>query len=346
MKKITLVLLICIFISTITFSCKSNYKNISEEDLLKIGISEKQAFVNEVLFNYAEGPDNGIPLIMLHAQTLDWYTYNKVLPTLSKEFHVFAIDYPGHGKTVVSSDYEMRANRIGQDLASFIEDIVGEAVFLTGNSSGGLLCVWLASNRGDLVRGVVLEDPPLFSSEYNELSKTVADKLFASSYKAIQEGNTDDYLNYWIDHSEQFFKTYTGFYSSQKIIKRMVNNYIKKNPGKPVQLKILPSSVQEMVRGMNYYNPRFGAAFHDGSWNEGFSHADALQKINCPVVLIQANYSYLEDGTLNGAMSKEMAERAVTLIKNCEYARLNSGHVTNLEVPDEFATIIKEFCLR
>lgn len=343
MKKIYFICMIlglCLLIS-----CKNDSKNISESQLAKMGIIEKQVLVGDVLFNYAEGPNNGEPLVMLHAQTLDWYTYNKVLPELSKDFHVFAIDYPCHGKTQISETYQVTAKNIGSSLAAFLEQVVGEPAYITGNSSGGLLCVWLASNRGDLVKAAVLEDPPLFSSEYNEIGRTVADKLFTSSYNAVQEGKSDDYLNYWIDHSESFFKTYTGSASSQKIIKSMVTNYKKNHPGEPVQLKTLPSSVQEMVRGMNYYDPHFGAAFHDGSWNEGFNHAEALMKIECPVVLIQADFDYLEDGTLNGAMSLEMAERAVSLIKNCKYVKVEAGHVTNLEVPEEFIQIVKDFCL-
>ena len=93
---------------------------------------------------------------MLHAQLLDWYTYHLVLPELSKNFHVFAVDYPGHGKTVLPTDYEMTANQIGSDLALFIEEVCGgkeQKIFVTGNSSGGLLAMWLCSHRPDLIAG-------------------------------------------------------------------------------------------------------------------------------------------------------------------------------------------------
>ena len=49
----------------------------------------------------------------------------------------------------------------------------------------------------------------------------------------------------------------------------------------------------------------------------------------------------MEDGTLNGAMSQEQADRAVLLIKNCQYVKVNAGHVTNLEAPDRFIQIIE-----
>ena len=52
---------------------------------------------------------------------------------------------------------------------------------------------------------------------------------------------------------------------------------------------------------------RFGAAFFDGTWNEGFDHAEALKKVTCPTLLMQANFSTLPDGTLDGAMDRDDA---------------------------------------
>lgn len=339
----TIILILAIAIITIIVYM-DHYKNPSDKKLAKAGIVEKMTQVGEVNFNYAEGPDNGPALLLLHAQTLDWYTYSKVLPELSVKFHVFAVDYPGHGKTAYPGDYPMTANQIGSDLANFIETVIQEPVYITGNSSGGLLTTWLAANDPDMVKAIVLEDPPLFSSEYTEIKHTIADKLFTSSYNAVQDGYNGDYLNYWIKSSTEFFRRYTGPFS-QQLIEFAVNSYRNANPGEPVEIAFLPAAVQEMIRGMDYYDPRFGAAFHDGTWNEGFDHAKALQKIQCPALLIQANFEILEDGTLDGAMTQEQADRAASLIKNCNYVKVDASHVTNLEVPDQFIQIIENFFL-
>ena len=340
---IFLILIIAIIVFIIYMK---HYKNPADKTLAKAGIVEKNAQVGEVNFNYAEGPDNGPALLMLHAQTLDWYTYSEVLPELSTRFHVFAVDYPGHGKTTVPDNYTMSANQIGSDLADFIETVIREPAYVTGNSSGGLLTAWLAANEPDLVKAVVLEDPPLFSSEYPEIEKTVADKLFKASNNALLDSNYDgNFLDYWVKNGTEFFKTYTGGTASQKLIKFAVNSYRNANPGKPIEIAFLPITVQEMLRGLNYYDPHFGAAFYEGTWNEGFDHAEALQKIQCPTLLIQADFDYLEDGTLNGAMSQEMADRAVSLIKDCKYVKVEAGHVTNLEVPDQFINILENFFL-
>ena len=340
-----IVLFLAITIITL-ITYMNHYVNPADRILAGSGIEEKTTQVDHVTFNYAEGPDNGPALLLLHAQTLDWYTYSKVLPELSTQFHVFAVDYPGHGKTVVTDDYIMSANQIGSDLAKFVKTVIGKPVYVTGNSSGGLLTVWLAANEPELVKAIVLEDPPLFSSEYPEIKHTVADKLFTASYHAIEDSDyKGNFLDYWIENGTEFFKTYTGPFS-QQLIGFAVNSYKKANPGKPVEIAFLPVSVQEMIRGLNYYDPRFGAAFHDGTWNKGFDHAQALQKIQCPTLLIQADFDHLDDGTLNGAMSQEQADHAVSLIRDCQYVKVSAGHVTNLEAPERFIRIIEEFFLR
>ena len=320
----------------------NTYKNPAHKKLTEAGIVEKTAKVGDVNFNYAEGPDNGPALLLLHAQLLDWYTYSAVLPELSANFHVFAVDYPGHGKTTIPDNYPMTANQIGSDLANFIQSVIGEAAYVTGNSSGGLLTTWLAANKPELVKAIVLEDPPLFSAEYPEIKQTIAYKAFTTSFNAVQEGYTGEFLNYWIKNSTQFFKTYTGPLT-QPLIEFAVNSYKYANPGEPVEIIFLPPSVQEMMRGLNYYDPHFGAAFYDGTWNAGFDHAEALRKIQCPALLLHANFEIEDNGILNGAMSQEQADKAASLIPDCQYLKVDSAHVINLEHPDEFIQIINNF---
>ena len=79
-----------------------------------------------------------------------------------------------------------------------------------------------------------------------------------------------------------------------------------------------------------------------GNWNTGFDHAGALKKIHCAVLLIQANTGNLPDGTLDGAMSKQDAERAMTLLKDGRYRKVDSDHVVNLDKPDIFLNAITD----
>jgi deazaflavin-dependent oxidoreductase (nitroreductase family) len=309
------------------------------------GYIEKRVRVGDVDLCYVEGPDNGAPLVLLHAQFMDWFDYSRVLPALSLRFHVYDVDYPGHGGTGTPSDYPMTADRIGADLATFLTQVVGEAAYVTGNSSGGLLAAWLAANRPELVRAVVLEDPPLFASEYPRIRRTIADRAFATSAKAVREGGVDDFLSYWIDNSSAFFARYV-FPGAGRVLGWAVDEFHRARPGEPVDLGVIPNdTVRLMLRGMSRYDPRFGAAFHDGTWNRGFDHAEALSRIACPALLVQAEFSVTDDGVLAGAMTREDAERAMSLLARGSYRKVDAGHVIHLEAPQTFVELVEGFLL-
>lgn len=88
-----------------------------------------------------------------------------------------------------------------------------------------------------------------------------------------------------------------------------------------------------LLRGMDQFDPRFGAAFHDGSWNEGFDHAEALATITCPALLLQAKFSVLSDGTLDGAMTEEDADKAMAMLHRGTYRQVEATHVIHLADP-------------
>ena len=235
----------------------------------------------------------------------------------------------------------MTANRIGADLAAFLETKIGEPASVTGNSSGGLLTAWLAANRPDLVRSIVLEDPPLFSAEYPRIRTTIADRSFATCSNAVREG-VDDLLLYWIDSNKAFF-TKNIAPGAASLLKLAVKTYRRTHPGQPVELGLIPNdTVRLFIRGMDQFDPRFGAAFHDGTWHEGFDHAETLARITCPALLVQADFSFLPDGTLNGAMRQEDADRAMSLLPHGTYRRVDATHVVHLAAPDLYVQILEE----
>ncbi|MGI3131864.1 alpha/beta fold hydrolase [Halopseudomonas pachastrellae] len=309
------------------------------------GYVEKTAQINDVTFSYVEGPDNGPPLVLLHAQLMDWFSYSRVMPELAEHFHVFNIDYPGHGETTTPATYPMNANRIGTDLAAFIDSKIGEPVHVTGNSSGGLLATWLAAYRPDLVTSALLEDPPLFSSEYPRITETIAYRAFRTSHTAVTVDHPSDFLLYWIDANGDFFRNNIGpgtpFLLTQAVKMRRLTH-----PNQPVEVGILrDDTIRLLVRGLDMYDPRFGAAFYDGSWNAGFDHATALAQISAPTLLMHANTTIMEDGTLNGAMSQDEADLAVSLLQNGSYVQVAADHVVHLDDPQEFLRIALAFFL-
>lgn len=322
----------------------NNYADPWHKKVAEAGIEEKMTQVGQVNFNYAEGPDNGPALLLLNAQHMDWYSYSRVLPELSRHFHVFSIDYPGHGKTIYPEDYPLNASQIGDDLAKFIEDVVEEPVYVTGNSSGGLLTAWLAANKPELIKAIVLEDPPLFSAEYPRVKDTVAYRSFTTAHHYLQEKELGDFLLYWLDSNSAFFERNVGKFSLP-LIEAAIKSYRSSHPGEAIEISFLPDIVRLMIRGFDKYDPRFGDGFYDGSWNEEFDHAEALRRITCPTLLIHANYEILEDGELNGAMDQDEADQVIALIPGAEYKRIDAAHVTHLDQPEQFIEFIEDFFL-
>jgi pimeloyl-ACP methyl ester carboxylesterase len=309
------------------------------------GCTAKTARIGDVDLGYVEGPDNGPPLVLLHAQHMDRFSYSRVLPALVKRFHVFVVDCPAHGTTVVPERYPMTANRIGADLAAFIETAIGGPAYVTGNSSGGLLTAWLAANRADLVRAIVLEDPPLFSAEYPRIKTTIADRSFATCSDAIRD-DVDDFLLYWIYSNRAFFSTNVAP-GAATLLAQLVKVYRVARPGQPVDIGLVRNdTVRLFLRGMDQYDPRFGAAFHDGTWNAGFDHAETLAKISCPALLLHADFSFLPDGTLNGAMTQDDADKAVSLLADGTYRKVDATHVVHLAKPDLFVDVLHDFFLQ
>jgi len=121
---------------------------------------EKQFHTDEVTVNYAEGDTVGAPLVLLHGATLHWQDFEPLLPELEKNWHIYACDLRGHGKSSrAPSGY--RAVDFIPDTTGFIQRVIGKPVVLLGHSNGGSIALGVAAQIPELIRAVVLLDPSL-----------------------------------------------------------------------------------------------------------------------------------------------------------------------------------------
>ena len=129
------------------------------------GFEYSTAELGAVALNYVRGPANGTPLVLVPAQMATWESYAESMPSLAQRFEVFVLDVRGHGASSwTSGHYDW--NVAGDDLARFIEEVIGGSAVVSGNSSGGVLAIWLAARRPQLVHSIVVEDAPVFSTEW------------------------------------------------------------------------------------------------------------------------------------------------------------------------------------
>jgi pimeloyl-ACP methyl ester carboxylesterase len=120
-------------------------------------LSEKQFRARGCELNFAEGPEAGPPLILLHGITSWWQSFLPVMHGLILSHHVFAIDMRGHGRSGRAKSYLV--NDYADDLVDFVSAKAPGDVSLVGHSMGAH--VVLASAGRIKPRGLVLEDAPL-----------------------------------------------------------------------------------------------------------------------------------------------------------------------------------------
>ena len=275
--------------------------------------------------------------MLIHGQVTLWETYQRVLPELAEHFHVYAVDCHGHGKSSKNpEDYNVEA--MGEDFAAFIDQVITEPVIVTGNSSGGLLSIWLAANAPEHIIGIMPEAPPLFSSEYPRIKETFGNDLPNVSNNYITSGEQEEFLDYYLLNSQMM-----GFFGNAKQgVYDWVQSYRKQNPDEPANVFFLPLSMRIMFVGMDTYDPYFGQAFYTGEWHKNFDHAETLQRVEVPTLLIHTNWHF-EDGILMAAMSGDDAAQANELLPDSELVKLDSGHSPHIEKPDEFIQLLLDF---
>ncbi len=307
------------------------------------GFEEKQiTLANGAIINYAEGPDNGSPLLLIHGQQVAWEDYESVLPELAKNHHVFAIDCFGHGQSSHDASlYSCAAG--GQAIVEFIERTIGEPVIISGHSSGGILAAWVAANAPQYVRGAVLEDPPLFEVTPEEMQEGASCWVWHDSFLNIHgflnQTEVSDWPVYYAQHSYLFGK----FGNLQPTIVSMMESWRTEHPTGPVKLMWLPHSWIATLYYNDYYDLLFGEAFYDGTWMKGVDQQAMLQSISFPVIYLKANTHYGDDGMVYGANSDEDAALVQASIANCTTIRIESGHDIHQEHPADFIAAFSVF---
>lgn len=127
----------------------------------RVGVlTERQAQTAEVTINYAEGPPNGAPFVLLHGGSARWQFGEALLRLLAERWHVYAPDLRGHGRSEhVAGRYSLR--HYASDIAAFLAEVVREPAILYGHSLGGEVAVMVAAEHPSLVRALIVGDAPL-----------------------------------------------------------------------------------------------------------------------------------------------------------------------------------------
>lgn len=301
---------------------------------IEAGFVEQQATLPDgSVINYAQGPDNGDALLLIHGQTGAWKDYCRVLPELSKNWHVFVVDCYGHGESSHGANKYYRKEN-GEDLIWFVDQVIGGATVVSGHSSGGLLAAYVAAYGGEHIVGAVLEDPPVFSTEEEHFSKSWA---YLDTYKVMNDYTRGEQTVCWEAYYlrnclwGQLFMA-----SSMNGIANYTQRYYEKNPDKPVQIFFMPEQTNFMFLYSQQYDFEFGAHFYDCTWSRGVRHETLMGDIHVPVIYLHVGGQYTEGGIFMGAATDEQAEKAEWLMEHCVKIELTGQHDIHRFAPKAF----------
>jgi pimeloyl-ACP methyl ester carboxylesterase len=101
---------------------------------------------------------SGPALVLLHTLRTQLDMFQKVIPELAKRFRVYAVDYPGHGRSD-APDADYAAEFFVASVAGVLDRLNVEGAIVAGESIGGTIALLLAARRNARVRGVVAVNP-------------------------------------------------------------------------------------------------------------------------------------------------------------------------------------------
>ena len=259
-------------------------------------LTEKRYQNKDINLNYAEGPNAGPPVLFLHGLTDRWQFFLPVMPTMTMNWHVYALDFRGHGASKHTPPYRYLDHI--NDTISFIEDVIGEPVHLYGTALGGMAALMVAARRPDLVKSLVFGDANI---KLDYVRKVIVDyHTFWSGWHKLASypAELDDYV---------------------KMVSNMPINIPWREPGtygdgldcvsvlnKALYLRNLDP---EVVRAWSE-SAEDDAAFK--TLTTGYNE-DEIRNIQCSVLFIQAN---MEKG---GILANDEVEFALERVKRAQH---------------------------
>jgi pimeloyl-ACP methyl ester carboxylesterase len=209
--------------------------------------TEKRYDAGSLKMNYAEGPANGTPLVLLHGITARWQEMDPLITELEHHWHVYACDLRGHGKSDRVNSY--RVLDFFPDVVAFIQNCIGVPTVLVGHSLGALVSIETTTIIPDLIQKVILLDPPLYLRE-----------------ESIQS-------NYAYDYFLGVYNYLTKQRTAREVFSRVF-------PG------IDDEGIQSLVEGLTLVDTQFLKTIINDLLLEGWDLEATLEGIVCPTLML------------------------------------------------------------
>lgn len=296
-----------------------------------------------VRLHLVQGPAAGPPVVLVPGQSMAWDSYQRVLPRLARRFQVFALDVRGHGSSAHTPG-QYSFGRCAADLVEVLRGVVGAPAIVCGNSSGGIIGMVAAAREPALVRALLLEDPPLFSTDWPRLrDDTWVHGFFVHTVETLPDLAT--YFGTLRIPTQGKVKLMAFPRPLAWLLGAAIRRRRRQAPTGPVDLPWLPLPVRLFVRGLSEYDVDFTRACVDGRMCD-VDQGPELAKVRCPVTLMQAHSFRHPELGLVGAMDDADVARAQALCPGLELIRVAKPHVIHLADPRGWCEALERLAAR
>jgi len=138
---------------------------------------------------------NGEPLVLVHGSWGSLHNWDTVVALLAEHYRVISYDRRGHSESEKVAGQGTFAEDVA-DLAALVEALDAAPAWVVGNSVGAIITLRLAAGRPDLVRGIIVHEPPLrrqlSEGGADEPLLVVLDLIRAGEHAAAAERFVDD----------------------------------------------------------------------------------------------------------------------------------------------------------
>ena len=269
---------------------------------------------------YAELGGSGPPLVLLHGITDSLESYRPAAAKLKQAARVYAIDFRGHGRSAHTRDH-YRVRDFAADVLLFLERVVGEPAVLAGHSLGGLVTSYIASRPGAALRGIFLEDPPLYRARMPAIKQTYFYPFFVSFREALRAHHANG--------------------ESLDDLVEFVGNSPADSAGRTLLDAVGADAVRLRARQLRRMDPEALTAPIEGILFADFDPDHDLPKIVCDTHLLAGNEA------LGGAMTANDVEEVSTRIPRCTTVVWDDiGHMIHQQRPEPYADELISFLER
>jgi len=268
-------------------------------------LTERIFDAHGVPVNCALGPASGPPLLLLHGIAERWQTFLPVISLLTPRWQVYALDLRGHGRSGrVRNGYQIVG--YARDIDHFLRSDIRQPAVILGHSIGALIAIYLAAAQPQLVKMVVLVDPPLH--------------LQHTPLKAVSNGPYEAF--------KRIIAILQASGSTQAIERALVEQF----PGGE------KANHQARAEVLSQLDPGTLASLLEGRHVKGLNLDALLRRMRCPTLLIQGNPKR------GAALWDEDVDRALTLLSHG--ARISipgGGHMLHHSHPEVIASAVNDF---